>query len=184
MFIKVTDIPPEGLYLEFPIDEGRLNERLNPQADIGTKSAAGYYFAPPINARLKLRLEGSIVVIHGHSDGDYIASCARCVEETKQHVDIPVDMLLKPRTERGPDAARDEDVSFGFYDGQEVNCAAIIEELLILALPFSVICDEKCRGLCPVCGANLNTESCSCKKNEMGDERFALLRNLKLTSKE
>ena len=31
---------------------------------------------------------------------------------------------------------------------------------LVMETPFVVLCREDCRGLCPVCGANLNEEDC------------------------
>ncbi len=35
------------------------------------------------------------------------------------------------------------------------------------------------RGLCPKCGANLNAETCGCD-TEVEDDRFAVLKNLKI----
>ena len=33
---------------------------------------------------------------------------------------------------------------------------------ITLALPMNLLCRDDCRGLCPVCGADLNREKCSC----------------------
>ena len=54
--------------------------------------------------------------------------------------------------------------------------------------PFVVLCRPDCAGLCPVCGANLNRETCDCaeraeEERVMSDANpFAALKNLKLGS--
>ncbi|MDD5482934.1 MAG: DUF177 domain-containing protein [Kiritimatiellae bacterium] len=44
-----------------------------------------------------------------------------------------------------------------------INLTADVREDILLALPMVAVCSETCRGLCRVCGANLNRESCKCK---------------------
>ena len=39
-----------------------------------------------------------------------------------------------------------------------------IREDILLSIPDRFKCSEDCKGLCPGCGANLNDESCRCKK--------------------
>ena len=40
------------------------------------------------------------------------------------------------------------------------------------------LCRPDCRGLCPVCGVDLNQQSCSCGKDDI-DPRWEKLKNLK-----
>ena len=47
-------------------------------------------------------------------------------------------MILKPYSERD----REEDIGLGFYDGQEVDCKEIVEEHLMLSIPYKVCCSE------------------------------------------
>jgi uncharacterized protein len=35
-------------------------------------------------------------------------------------------------------------------------------EQVELQVPIRLLCREECRGLCPQCGADWNTEQCSC----------------------
>jgi uncharacterized protein len=63
--------------------------------------------------------------------------------------------------------------------GFEVNPAALAWEEFSLALPAKPLCKKDCRGLCPVCGANINLEPCSCA-DEAGDPRLRVLHGLKL----
>src|SRR3989339_97933 len=42
----------------------------------------------------------------------------------------------------------------------------LINEQLFLNIPQFPLHDENCRGLCPICGTNLNHDSCSCQRPE------------------
>lgn len=53
-----------------------------------------------------------------------------------------------------------------------------IRDTVILGLPAKVLCREDCRGLCPVCGADLNQETCTCQREVM-DPRWDALKKLK-----
>jgi uncharacterized protein len=48
-----------------------------------------------------------------------------------------------------------------------------------LAVPEYSLCNEGCRGICPRCGTDLNTGSCSCEPES--DPRWAGLDKLKAT---
>ena len=41
-----------------------------------------------------------------------------------------------------------------------------IREDILLSIPDRFKCSDDCKGLCPGCGANLNDESCRCKKRK------------------
>jgi uncharacterized protein len=187
MIIKITDIPPEGRKVIFALDESCLNERVDlaqRSADSQSIQPPSYVFSPPTSVVLELFLEGSTVVVNGEAHAQYFSLCARCAEDTEKTLNVPVNIILKPRPTRGPDAAQDEDINFGYYDDQEVDCDSVVEEILVLALPYTVLCKDDCRGLCPSCGVNLNVEKCSCVSSSSGDLRFAVLRGLKINDPE
>jgi uncharacterized protein len=42
----------------------------------------------------------------------------------------------------------------------DVDLTEVLRDLIMLALPGKHLCREDCRGLCPVCGADLNVQDC------------------------
>lgn len=66
-----------------------------------------------------------------------------------------------------------------FYEGDSIDLDDMIQEQVVLALPFNPICREDCRGLCPRCGVDLNQESCQCAGLKPAGP-FDVLKNLKL----
>jgi uncharacterized protein len=55
----------------------------------------------------------------------------------------------------------------------ELDPSEAVREELILAVPDYALCSEECRGLCPRCGADLNSETCGCER--ASDPRWAKL---------
>lgn len=45
-----------------------------------------------------------------------------------------------------------------------VDLTEIIHDTLIASQPIVNICKENCKGLCPVCGKNLNEGDCNCDR--------------------
>ncbi len=48
-----------------------------------------------------------------------------------------------------------------------------------LAIPLKILCSENCKGLCPVCGSNLNSSECGCRidKTEAAWDRLKKNKN-------
>lgn len=49
-------------------------------------------------------------------------------------------------------------------EDMKLDIAELTLEDIYLALPSKFLCSDDCKGVCPSCGVNLNTGSCSCKK--------------------
>jgi len=171
MIIKLEDIPPEGRTVEFDLEPGTIAERLS--ADTNHKGAELKPIANP-SAKFSLTASGKTVVVQGKAKGSFEGSCARCTERAIASLDIPVQMILKPLKDI-------EDVQLSSYDGREINLGPILEEQLLLSLPFVLYCSPNCKGLCPKCGTNLNNSSCDCKDEENSENKFQLLKGLKLS---
>ncbi len=190
MKIRISDITHEGCPAEFELDREAVTRRASladsPELETSpTKKgstphvdAPGYRFPENPQVRFDLTSDGGTVLLRGQVTGRFVSSCARCAEATKQELDVPVDMVLKPDTQKSEDEP--EDVNFGYYHGEEIDCGAVAEEALMLSLPFVVICREECRGLCPSCGANLNLGDCGCEKDKGFESPFSILKDMKI----
>jgi uncharacterized protein len=108
-------------------------------------------------------------------------ACARCLEPVVQNVDRTFDLLYRPL---GSDAGKEEmsvtavDAEIGYYQGNGLELEDALREQVILALPLRALCREDCKGLCPQCGTNLNTEQCSCAE-PVQDPRWEALKELR-----
>jgi uncharacterized protein len=69
------------------------------------------------------------------------------------------------------------------YDGHTIDLSRALREQVLLALPPSPLCQEDCKGLCPVCGADRNERDCG-HKPESTDPRWQALKKIQLDKKE
>ena len=62
-------------------------------------------------------------------------------------------------------------------DGCILDVDKLISDEIVVALPTKVLCREDCRGLCSVCGQNLNHGTCDCDRHT-GDPRMAAIQDI------
>lgn len=155
----------------------------------------------PLKAEVFVLPQGDGVLFRGRITGKVALPCDRCADDSEVAIDhrfdsfepYPVETLPIRNAAAAGKGRRDEpndtvDDFFAGVDeavirnaahggGIEINPAALLWEEFSLALPVKPLCGDGCKGLCPVCGKNRNTDPCSCAVNE-GDPRLAALRGL------
>src|SRR5262249_22775647 len=110
--------------------------------------------------------------------------CSRCLDPFRWPVDEPFELTYQPRPAAVAAQEReiaDEDFSAAVYDDDQIDLEQLIRERFEMSLPMKPLCSDDCKGLCSVCGANLNRGTCSCK-TDWEDPRFAALKQLKADS--
>lgn len=96
--------------------------------------------------------------------------CDRCLEPFNQSIEIKFDQ----RYTTNPNAI-EEDIKL--LPDTVIDLEDIITEAVSLMIPMKRLHDEQCKGICTVCGVNLNIESCHCKQEEI-DPRLEGLKDL------
>jgi uncharacterized protein len=107
--------------------------------------------------------------------------CARCLEPVIEEISRDFDLFYRPMQSMTQDEdfrLKLDDTEIAFFEGNGLFLADVLAEQVLLALPMKAICRSDCRGLCPHCGANLNTDDCRCEAHP-ADARLAPLARLK-----
>jgi uncharacterized protein len=111
------------------------------------------------------------VLVQGQLAAGYQAECARCLESIVVSLELPIEELfVHPPTPQAEFAVQED----GF-----LNLAPLLREEAIVHVPMNAVCRSDCKGLCPICGHNLNKSPCKCEKEAI-DPRFAVLKQLHL----
>ncbi|MBR1701322.1 MAG: DUF177 domain-containing protein [Lachnospiraceae bacterium] len=110
------------------------------------------------------------------------AVCDRCLTE----VDLPITLSFD-RVVLSPEAAaEDEDAEADdqlFMDGYQLDVEAFVHDEIIVNWPVKILCKEDCKGVCPVCGQNLNERECGCD-TFVPDPRMAAIKDIFNANKE
>jgi uncharacterized protein len=141
-------------------------------------------------ADLELYADGEHVFVHGTFKGELTVACSRCVEPVKIPIDEQLRVTFMPKSEmpaEADDAAEEEgeevagdDLDLFPYEGEQVDLEPLFREQFVLSVPYAPLCREDCKGLCPQCGIDRNTGTCTCEAPI--DPRLAALKGLKLPS--
>ncbi len=123
-------------------------------------------------ATMCIRNSADIVTVRFFGEIKYKTECDRCLTPMAQ-------VLVFDYTKDVKKICDDED-----FDGIILSAdesfdyeQEVVTEVL-LSFPAKHLCVDDCKGLCPVCGCNLNERECSCDKR-VPDPRLEVLRNLK-----
>ena len=100
-------------------------------------------------------------------------ACMRCMADARPVVAVDAREVDQP--------GEAEELHSPYVTDEVLEVAAWARDALVLALPAKVLCREDCRGLCAVCGADLNAPGAADHRHEdQGDPRWSKLRELKL----
>jgi len=105
------------------------------------------------------------------------SACSRCLKETPLEIGGSFRYFYTPSADDDRQAADDEMTVAYPPDAVEVDLSEQIWESFVVSLPEKVLCRDKCAGLCPVCGADLNLGSCGCQKAAY-DPRMQALKDI------
>ena len=152
MRVNISDIlrnESTGLEVEY---SGKVEGLENP--------VNGYNLAENVNFKGNItRLKG-LLNLKGVLEFCYDVSCYRCLDNIHRNVSIDVDEKILDASKASPR----EDVFT--YEGYYLDMDIIFKNYIVLNLPMKQLCSEECKGLCPVCGKNLNNEECNCNEKE------------------
>ena len=111
-------------------------------------------YSAPVSVMGTLTLGGNAVFVEGEIEYSLNAKCSRCLDDVIFHNIVEFD-------ERYSEDKTDDDAYL--YAKGLVDLTDMVNEKLLLSFPYSVLCKEGCKGICPGCGVNLNREECKCK---------------------
>lgn len=126
--------------------------------------------ASPFKITGKVYEQGDSFYCSGEYKGNLSYKCGRCLID----VEYPMNGLWDKRIINSVEEDTDDDVYF--FENMYLDVSKIILDDITLNLPIQVLCNEDCAGICPTCGANLNTDECTCDEENI-DPRLESLKN-------
>jgi uncharacterized protein len=136
MKIKVREIPSSGLVLDELLAPGDIGLG----EDFINEEAA-------LAVKGRLDRAGDFVLARLEVTYGLLNHCARCLEAISREETRSLEMDF----EAGPGV-------------EYIDLGERLREEIIIGYTPRALCKEDCRGICSVCGADLNTESCECEK--------------------
>jgi uncharacterized protein len=178
MDFKVSELEREPIDFDLEVAPGAVD--LGEEAEqAGQLAASGraevlHEHRGPRDIVADIRLKGSF-------SGRFQVPCARCVEPVEIPLAADFDLIFRPAaadseaTERSITAPETE---IGYYQKDSLLLEDVLREQVLLSLPVRTLCKPDCKGLCPRCGQNRNTQPCHCDEGP-ADPRWEALSGLR-----
>ena len=126
-------------------------------------------FMEPVKIEGTLRNENEIFVLEAKGKAKVNMPCDRCLTPVLVEVTFNIE-------EHFSHTGRDNEETETF-SGDQIDLTDFVRSGIVENLPMKVVCREDCKGLCPVCGKDLNEGDCGCDTTQF-DPRFESLRAL------
>jgi uncharacterized protein len=187
MRVNIDEIKEGGLDRAWDLSQKQVDDAVR-------GDAAGYRAQGSAHVEAHLDRLSRRVLLRARSRTELSAPCGRCLALVRVPVPIDFSLTLVPADRDADGKSQDggkrrsgsftvEQVDEELFSGKEIDLDPIVREQLLLALPPYPLCRESCKGLCPVCGRNLNDAECGCDRRAP-DPRWAGLEKFRTKSKQ
>ncbi len=128
-------------------------------------------------------LSGSVKNVSGvlelkaEAKGRLATQCARCLESIEKEFCAVVDETLLQEDAENADVQNIGESDVIVFSGYSLPIDEIVLNSILVSMDVKYLCTDDCKGLCSVCGTNLNVAQCNCKSDYI-DPRFEVLSKL------
>ena len=115
------------------------------------------------------------LTIEGEAKVSFELPCDRCLEPVR--VDIDLCFTKNVDLSVSDDEQEDELDEKNYIDGYNLDVDKLLYNEILIGWPMKILCSETCKGICNVCGQNLNKGSCDCEDTSL-DPRMSVIRDV------
>ena len=166
MKLDLRNLKPEGSNYSF--------SELAPDLEL---AEVGYEFPDPIEVELIASKSGDEIIVQGRIKTVAEMECSRCLDVYEMDINQKLQFVIQLLDSSKLQPSTDDDFVILPKTTGEYDITDRVREAIILELPLKPLCSENCRGLCPMCGTNLNESECDCTPDK-SDERWDSLKQL------
>ena len=139
--VNTAEIGPDGLPL--------VGEEKPDFLELDTTKGIPVKVLENVKYNFHASMAGQDLLVTGSAFTRIRTECSKCLKEIEIRIGSDKICIFK---EKVPD--------------EIIDLTDDVREDILLSLPTRFKCSENCRGLCPGCGADLNTEPCRCHKQK------------------
>lgn len=125
----------------------------------------------PVHVEGRVRNMAGALLLNASLVTNLSLTCDRCAQPFVREKTVEYETLLAAELENG----ENDDIVLLDRD-EQLDLDELMGDVFILNMDTKNLCSEDCRGLCPGCGADLNHETCRCRREV--DPRLAKLAQL------
>ncbi len=167
MFVNLTDVLRD--------EDKTVTMRIEPEIEEVTVGGETFPVISkmPFNLTLTNIGKGKAQVT-GSGEITFLMHCSRCLKDVERTLNISVDRtVLSPDMITSPEQSDDQE----YVNGYQMDIEELLYSEIVINWPMKVLCKPDCRGICRLCGQDLNTGTCDCD-TFVPDPRMAVIKDI------
>lgn len=131
------------------------NLEVNRDFDMSKEELDGVYpLKTPVKISGTIKNSADVVKFKAKVTALIVKDCDRCCKETEKTYEFDIDTVLVLDSQDNDDYVEVPAYKLDLYE--------LVRSEIVLNLPVLHLCSEDCKGICAVCGTNLNESDCGC----------------------
>jgi len=160
MFVDISGIlMKKGSSLSFKAEEKLSSDNYKPNLNA---------FLSPVKVEGTIRNVDGRFEVEAKGEIDVLLNCGRCLKCIEYRLDFDINEIY---TNTGNDEEAET------FSGSTIELDSVVERSILFNLPMKIVCSEDCKGLCHICGKDLNEGDCGCDTSYI-NPKFESLRSL------
>lgn len=148
------------------------------EADVITNRFGTFAIKEKSPAALRISNIGqSRALVEGNVKLTVVFPCDRCLEDVEHVFDISFSYEVASPDDTGASETDDGDSVQEFMEGYCLDADRLVSNEILLNWPMKILCRADCKGICKVCGRNLNKGACGCE-DFVPDPRMAAIKDI------
>ena len=165
MKIDIKDLKEQVTHLDFSA---------KPE-EIGFNGEA--FFDGPVKVSVEVHDMSERFRVIGRVSAKVTLDCGRCLKKFKLKMEPKFDVVhLKEAPEDEGEIPPGETDELPM-DGDIIDIGEDVRQTVLLELPMNPVCGKSCKGLCRICGSDLNKNKCGCDEQAL-NKPFAGIKNI------
>ena len=103
--------------------------------------------------------------------------CDRCLEPVATVFNLNISRITKGNVTDENEVESEDLDEANYIDGYTLDVDQLVGSEILIGWPTKILCSEDCKGICNVCGQNLNQGTCNCEDTSL-DPRMSVIRDV------
>jgi uncharacterized protein len=117
-------------------------------------------FKEPVRVSATIENRAGVVSLNVQTQSQYVTQCDRCCAPLDEPMEIPfANVLVRQASGEGDNG------DIIVVEDEKLDLDELVYSNIVLNLPMKHLCGADCKGLCAVCGKNLNDGECGCDRS-------------------
>ncbi|NPV92155.1 MAG: DUF177 domain-containing protein [Firmicutes bacterium] len=173
MFLDLASLRRQGGKQQYRFEEA-LPALKTEYEDVG--------FVEPLTVEVEAVNTGNVILVDLAASSTVRLECSCCLAPIEYPLHLKLNLAFVHQDDLAElgienDLEADDEEYYQVYKDQPFDIGELVAEHLLVSLPMKPVCREDCKGLCSMCGKDLNLGACGCEETTI-DPRMEVLRGL------